>query len=129
MDKSILIVDDEPHIVMLLEQSLEIFLTKDVKIHTASNGEEALSLIKSIKPDIVYLDIMMPKMNGFEVCNEVKNVLGLKDVYIVMLTAKGQEIDRLKSNEVGADTYVTKPFDPDTIVEKTEEVLGIKVDL
>lgn len=129
MDKSILIVDDEPHIRMLLEQSLEIFLAKDVMIYTASNGEEALSVIKSIKPDIVYLDIMMPKMNGFEVCNEVKNILGMKNVYIVMLTAKGQEIDRLKSTEVGADTYVTKPFDPDTIVEKTEEVLGIKVDL
>jgi len=69
----------------------------------------------------------MPKMNGFEVCKIVKNDLGMKDVYIVMLTAKGQEFDKRKGKEVGADIYITKPFNPDEIVKKAREVLGTQV--
>jgi DNA-binding response OmpR family regulator len=68
---------------------------------------------------------MMPKMNGFDVCNAVKNELKMDDVYIVLLTAKGQEYDRQKGVEAGADVYLTKPFDPDEIYDKVQEVLGL----
>jgi len=127
MVKKILIADDEPHIRLLLGQALEDFEVKGVEILTASHGKEALEIIKTKRPHLVYLDAMMPEMNGYDVCNTVKNELELREIYIVMLTAKGQEIDKRKGAEVGADMYMTKPFDPDTIVEKTAEILGIKV--
>ncbi len=127
MGKKILIVDDEPHIRALLEQTLEDFEDEDVEILTATNGQEGLETIEEEQPDLVFLDVMMPKMNGFDVCDTVKNKLSLKNVYIVMLTAKGQEFDKKQGLEVGADTYMTKPFDPDTIIEKAEEVLGIEL--
>jgi two-component system alkaline phosphatase synthesis response regulator PhoP len=69
---------------------------------------------------------MMPKMNGMEVCRRVKKELGLNDVFIVLLTAKGQELDRQKGQEVGADVYMTKPFDPEKILEKAREVLQLQ---
>jgi two-component system, OmpR family, alkaline phosphatase synthesis response regulator PhoP len=84
-----------------------------------------LKTIRAEKPDLVLLDVMMPKMNGFDVCNTVKNELGMRDIYIVMLTAKGQELDKQKAEQVGADTYMTKPFDPDELLAKVEEVLGL----
>jgi len=127
MCKKILIVDDEPHIRMLLEQTLEDFEEEGVQILVAENGKEALEYIKAEKPNLVYLDVMMPHINGFDVCNIVKNELKINDLYIVLLTAKGQEFDRKRGLEVGADLYLTKPFDPDLIVEKTEEVLKIKL--
>ncbi|MEK7699690.1 MAG: response regulator, partial [Planctomycetota bacterium] len=70
--------------------------------------------------------IMMPKLNGFDVCNKVKNELNMKDVYIIMLTAKGQEFDKKRGEQVGADVYMTKPFNPDVIVEMASDILGIK---
>jgi DNA-binding response OmpR family regulator len=121
----ILIVDDEPHIRLLLEQTLEELEDEGVELIMAENGEEALELIKAEKPRLVFLDIMMPKMNGFDVCHAVKKELDMKDVYVVMLTAKGQEFDKQKGNEAGADVYVTKPFNPDEIVGKAREVLGM----
>jgi DNA-binding response OmpR family regulator len=125
MNKKILIVDDEPHIRILLEQTLEDLEDEAVELLTADNGQEALDTIKAERPDLVFLDVMMPKMNGFDVCNAVKNELGIKDIYIVMLTAKGQEFDKLKGKEVGADLYMTKPFDPDEVVKKSMQVLGL----
>lgn len=127
MEKKILIVDDEPHIRALLEQTLEDFEDEDVEILTATNGEEGLESIEEEHPNLVFLDVMMPKMNGFDVCRKVKKELQFDDVYVVMLTAKGQEFDKKKGLEVGADTYMTKPFDPDAIIEKAEEVLGIEL--
>ncbi len=82
------------------------------------NGEEALDLIVNEKPDLVFLDVMMPKMNGLEVCRKVKLELQLNDVSIIILTAKGQELDKKKGEEVGADLYMTKPFDPDKLLDK-----------
>lgn len=125
MNQKILIVDDEPHVRLLIEQTLEELEDEGVELLFAENGEVALEIIKNEKPQLVFLDVMMPKMNGFDVCNWVKHKLGLEDVYIVMLTAKGQEFDRQKSIEVGADMYTTKPFDPDEILKKSQEVLGI----
>ena len=96
-----------------------------MEVLTADNGESALKIIETERPAIVFLDVMMPKMNGFEVCNKVKNELSLKDVYIVLLTAKGQEFDKKKGAEAGADMYMTKPFNPDEILSKAREVLGV----
>jgi DNA-binding response OmpR family regulator len=127
MNKKILIVDDEPHIRLLLEQTLEDLEEEGVELLIADNGEEALNTIKTEKPDLVFLDVMMPKMNGFDVCNAVKNELSLKGVYIIMLTAKGQEFDKHKGKEVGADLYMTKPFDPDEVVKKSIQVLDLVV--
>lgn len=121
----ILIVDDELHIRLLLKQTLEEVEEEGVEVLTADNGESALRSIREEKPGLVFLDVMMPKMNGFEVCKAVKNDLELKDVYIVMLTAKGQEFDKQRGKEVGADIYITKPFNPDEIVRRAREVLGI----
>jgi len=122
----ILIVDDEPHIRLLLEQTLEELEEKGVTIMLADNGESAVEIIKKEKPELVLLDIMMPKLNGFDVCNKVKNDLNMKDVYIIMLTAKGQEFDKKRGEQVGANVYMTKPFNPDVIVEMASNILGIK---
>lgn len=126
MTKKLLIVDDEPHIRLLLEQTLEELEDYGVEIFTATNGLEALEMIQSEKPNLVFLDVMMPKMNGYDVCQKVKGELGMTDVYIIMLTAKGQEFDRSRGKDVGADIYMTKPFDPDEILEKSYEILGIE---
>lgn len=125
MEKKILIVDDEAHIRMLIEQTLEELGDEGVEFFAAENGEIALEIIQEEKPHLVFLDVMMPKMNGMEVCRRVKKELGLSDVFIILLTAKGQEIDRQKGQEVGADVYMTKPFDPEMLLEKAKEVLKV----
>jgi len=125
MDLKLLIVDDEDHLRMLIEQALEELEDEGVELITASNGEEALDTIKQERPQLVFLDVMMPKMNGIEVCRQVKQELKLSGIYIIMLTAKGQELDKKKGEEVGADLYMTKPFDPDLLLEKAREVLGV----
>ena len=122
----LLIVDDEVHIRMLIEQTLEELEDENVSFFTAENGEQALQIIGEENPQLVFLDVMMPKMNGMEVCRRVKKELGLNDVFIVLLTAKGQELDRQKGQEVGADVYMTKPFDPEKILEKAREVLQLQ---
>jgi DNA-binding response OmpR family regulator len=121
----ILIVDDEAHLRMLIQQTLEELEDEGVELLTASNGEEALEAIQAEAPKLVFLDVMMPKLSGFDVCSRVKQTLGLKDVYIVLLTAKGQEFDKQKGLEAGADLYMTKPFDPDALLEKARAVLGL----
>jgi len=120
----ILIVDDEAFIRQLLEQTLEELEDEGVELLTADNGEDGLALIEEEVPNLVFLDVMMPRMNGFDVCNTVKNELGMSDVYIVMLTAKGQEFDKQRGEEVGADRYMTKPFDPDELLDLAVEILG-----
>jgi len=126
MEKKILIVDDEAHIRMLIEQTLEELEDEGVEFLTAENGEIALDIIQKENPKLVFLDVMMPKMNGMEVCRRVKKELELNNVFIVLLTAKGQELDRQRGQEVGADVYMTKPFDPEIILSKAREVLGIE---
>ena len=126
MAKKVLIVDDEAHIRMLIEQTLEELEDEGVEFFEAENGEDALALISEEKPQLVFLDVMMPKMNGMEVCRRVKKELLLDNIYIVLLTAKGQEIDRLKGQEVGADVYLTKPFDPETLLDKARTVLELQ---
>jgi two-component system alkaline phosphatase synthesis response regulator PhoP len=125
MNQKLLIVDDESHIRSLIEQTLEELEDNGVDFFTAENGEQALEIIKTENPQLVFLDVMMPKMNGMEVCRRVKKELNMDNVYIVLLTAKGQELDRKKGQEVGADIYMTKPFDPEALLQKAREVLGI----
>lgn len=125
MEQKILIVDDEAHIRMLIEQTLEDLEDEGVEFLTAENGEIALDIIQKENPQLVFLDVMMPKMNGMEVCRRVKKELGMDKVFIVLLTAKGQETDRQKGLDVGADVYMTKPFDPEVLLEKAKQVLGI----
>jgi two-component system, OmpR family, alkaline phosphatase synthesis response regulator PhoP len=122
---TILIVDDEAHLRSLIQQTLEELEDEGVELISASNGEEALGMIRDVRPNLVFLDVMMPKLSGFDVCRTTKHELGMKDVHIVLLTAKGQEFDRQKGQEVGADLYMTKPFDPDALLAKAREVLGL----
>lgn len=126
MAKKILIVDDEVHIKMLLEQTLEELEDDyDVELLTASDGEEGLEFIRNEKPDLVFLDIMMPKMNGYEVSRIVMDDTSLSNVQIILLTAKGQEVDRKQGLELGAKMYMTKPFDPDEILKVSKDLLDL----
>jgi DNA-binding response OmpR family regulator len=125
MNQKILIVDDEAHIRRLIERTLEDLEDQGVELITADNGESALNLIINEHPHIVFLDVMMPSMNGFDVCNSVKREHGLTDVFVIMLTAKGQEYDRERGANVGANVYITKPFDPDALLKMVEEELGL----
>ena len=126
MDSKIVIVDDEVHIRALLEQSLEE-LEEDhgVEILSAENGLEGLEVIKEARPGLVLLDIMMPMMNGYDVCKSIREDPNLSDVKVILLTAKGQEADRERGVEVGATRYMTKPFDPDELLEIAREMLGL----
>ncbi len=125
MGKKLLIVDDESHIRMLIEQTLEDLEDEGVELLFAENGQQALELIQKEEPNLVFLDVMMPKMNGMEVCQKVKKELNLTHVYIILLTAKGQEVDRQKGLDMGADRYMTKPFDPDEMLSIAEEILSL----
>lgn len=125
MTAKVLIADDEVHIRTLIEQTLEDLEDEGVELLTANNGIDALALIREERPKLVFLDVMMPKMNGFDVCDSIKNELGMTNVYVVILTAKGQEFDRQRGAEVGADVYMTKPFDPDELLDKARHVLGL----
>ena len=125
MNRTILIVDDEAHIRILMEQTLEDLEDQGIELLTARDGAEALELIQSARPALVFLDVMMPKMDGFEVCEVVKGDVTIQDTYIIMLTAKGQAFDQQRGKAVGANLYMTKPFDPDEVLEKATEILTI----
>jgi len=122
MTKKILVADDEPNIVTALEFLLQ---SNGFEVQVARNGDEALDLIESGQPDLVLLDVMMPKMNGFEVCRAIKGDLGLAGTTVVMLTAKGQAYDREEGLAAGADRYLTKPFDPDELLDIARAALGL----
>jgi len=93
----------------------------------ARDGEEAMVQIRNHRPALVFLDVMMPRKNGYEVCEEVKRDPELSDTYVIMLTAKGQESDRDKGLSIGADEYMTKPFSPSKITERVREILVTEV--
>ncbi|MBM3133408.1 MAG: response regulator [Chloroflexi bacterium] len=118
--KKVLVVDDEPHLI----RSLTFVLKKEgYDIDSAVDGEEALEKIRRLKPNLVFLDVMMPKKNGYEVCQEVKKDPGLSGVYVIMLTAKGQEADKAKAYESKADEFISKPFSPVGIVTRVKDLL------
>lgn len=127
MDRKIVIVDDEVHIRTLLEQSLEE-LEEDygVEILSAENGQEGLDVVREIRPGLVLLDVMMPAMNGYDVCQAIREDPDLSDVKVILLTAKGQESDRERGVSAGADRYMTKPFDPDELLDIAKDMLGLQ---
>jgi CheY-like chemotaxis protein len=126
MVQKILIADDEVHIRILLEQTLEDLVDIfEVQILTASDGEEALALIRQEAPQLVFLDIMMPRQDGYTVCQAVSQDPELKNTKIILLTAKGQETDRTLGTKFGALHYVTKPFDPDYVLGLAKKLLNI----
>ncbi|MFY9345271.1 MAG: response regulator [Planctomycetota bacterium] len=119
--RTILVVDDEPFIC----RSLTFVLRKDnYKVFEARNGEEGLAAIREHKPDLVFLDVMMPKLNGFQVTEQVRADPALAGVKIILLTAKGQECDREVGKSAGANDYMTKPFSPTRILDRVREILG-----
>jgi CheY-like chemotaxis protein len=122
---TVLIVDDEQHIRLLIEQTLEDLEDDGVELLTAADGDEAVSVVKNHRPDLVFLDVMMPRRSGFEVCRVIKQELGMTETYVVLLTAKGQAYDREQGLAAGADLYMTKPFDPDELLRRAREVLGL----
>ena len=122
----LLIADDEPHIRLLLTQTLEALEDEGVELLVEPDGQAALDRVRSARPDVVFLDVMMPRMNGFDVCAAIKRDPELAHVQVVLLTAKGQEADRQKGSDVGADLYLTKPFDPDELYETAETLLGLR---
>ena len=124
---TVLIVDDEPNIRTLIEQALEDLTDEGVEIVTAADGDEAIEVVRAREPRLVFLDVMMPKRNGFDVCRAIKTELGLPDTFVVMLTARGQSYDRKAGSDAGADLYMTKPFDPDELLRRAREVLGLGV--
>lgn len=123
LNGKILIADDEAHIRLLIAQTLEELEDNGVLIFSAEDGEQALMIAQVEHPDLIFLDVMMPKLNGFDTCRKIKHELGMKNATVVMLTAKGQEVDRNRGREVGADHYVTKPFNPDDLVALARQVI------
>lgn len=121
MTKKVLIVDDEPNIVTSLEFLMEV---NGYEVCIARNGEEALNQAQALHPDIILLDVMLPIRSGFEVCQKIRESIGLRGIKILMLTAKGRDIEVEKGKAVGADDYITKPFSTQELVERVRRLLG-----
>jgi DNA-binding response OmpR family regulator len=121
MSGPILVIDDEPYILRSLSYLLQ---REGYKVETATNGREGLQLVRSMQPPLVFLDIMMPHMNGYEVCEQVKQDPSLAGTYVIMLSAKGQQIDRERGLLGGADEYMTKPFSPREVAQRVRSILA-----
>jgi DNA-binding response OmpR family regulator len=120
--KKILIADDNENIRDALTYLLE---DEGYALSMAKDGSDALKKVREFHPDILFLDIMMPEMNGYEVCRVIKNDPKLKNTYVIMLTAKGQVAEQERGKEVGADEYIVKPFSPMEILSKIKNILDI----
>ncbi len=120
MSKKILVVDDEPNIVLSLE-----FLMNQAgyEVRKASDGEEALEAVKANPPDLMLLDVSLPGCSGYEVCERVRSNPDWRQVVVVMLTAKGRDVEREKGLALGADDYITKPFATQELVDKVYDLL------
>lgn len=120
MAKNVLIVDDEPNIVL----SLKFLLTQEgYEVRTASTGEEALRALAERLPDLVLLDVMMPRPDGFEVCQTIRATPAWREIPVIMLTAKGRDVERQKGFAMGADAYIIKPFATKDLVAKVQAIL------
>lgn len=120
--KKILVVDDEVYILHILDFSLG---AEGYEVITAADGEEAIDRARVEKPDLVVLDIMMPKVDGFEACRRLKADPETSQIPVILLTAKGREVDRQMGMEVGADDYIVKPFSPTKLIEKIGSFLSV----
>lgn len=113
--KKILAVDDEPNILMSIEFILEM---EGYEVHTARDGDEALEVAERVRPDLILLDVNMPRKDGYEVCRILREREDMVGTKVIMLTAKGQTLEKKKGLEVGADEYVTKPFSAEDLLQK-----------
>ncbi len=116
----ILVVDDEVNITQILEFSIG---AEGYEVITASNGEEAIDMARREQPDLIILDIMMPKIDGYEACRILKANPLTKGIPVVLLTAKGRDIDKRLGYEVGATDYIVKPFSPNKLVDRIHQLL------
>ena len=123
MPSRILIADDEPNILVTLEYLMQ---REGHEVHLARDGQEALDLLHSLRPDLLLLDVMMPRKNGHEVCQALRADEALKGTLVLMLTAKGRETDIAKGLGVGADAYMTKPFSTQALAQKVRELLAAR---
>lgn len=121
MTKKILIVEDEEKILIML---LTLFKLEDYEVLCARDGEDALRIVREDNPDLILLDVRIPKIDGYEVCRSVKSEPALSHIKVLMLSGLVQNYDLRKAQEVGADAYVTKPFVTTVLLEKIEELLG-----
>ena len=121
MSKKVLIADDEPNIVAALEFLLQ---KHGYAIKVAANGEDALAQLDAFKPDLVLLDVMMPKVSGYEVCQRMRSQPRWQSIKIVMLSAKGREVEVSKGMSLGADLYVTKPFSSAELMATIDNLLA-----
>ena len=119
----VLVVDDEVYILHILDFILG---AESYDVVTATNGEQALQKVRDEKPDLVILDIMMPRLDGYETCRMIKNDNATKHIPVILLTAKGREIDQKLGREVGANDYITKPFSPNKLIERVQAILGVR---
>lgn len=124
---TILVVDDQSHIRFLLEKVLEPLRQSGVLVVTAVNGVDALTLAQVLKPQLIFLDVLLPKLDGFEVCRRIRHQLELRETYIVFVTMKGQKADLAEGMEAGGNLYLTKPFDPDEILATAIDVLQVSI--
>lgn len=120
MRKRILIIDDETDIVEILRARLE---AEGYEVSCASDGHEALGKIPAEKPDLILLDVMMPKLNGYQLCRELKKREETKGIPVIMLTARTQESDKFWGRDCGADAYLTKPYKPEELLDKIRSLL------
>ncbi|MGL5380483.1 winged helix-turn-helix domain-containing protein [Clostridium sp.] len=118
--EKVLVVDDEGHIVELISYNL---INEGYKVITANNGLDAFKKAKEEKPNLILLDLMLPGMDGFDVCKAVRGEKELKNTSIIMLTAKGEELDKILGLELGADDYITKPFSVRELLARVKAVL------
>ena len=121
MSSKVLVCDDEPYI---LESVAYIIEREGFEVITAEDGEEGLNLARKEKPALIFLDVMMPKMTGYEVCAELKKDPETKNIHVIMLTARGQDTDEEMARDVGANEYMTKPFSPRNLKKRIREILG-----
>ncbi len=119
----VLVVDDEVYILHILDFSLG---AEGFDVITAADGEQALARARSERPDLIVMDIMMPRLDGYETCKRLKSDPGTKDIPVLLLTARGREEDRKRGMEAGANDYMTKPFSPNKLIGRVSEMLGIK---
>ena len=121
MGKKILIADDEPNIVVSLEFLMR---QKGYDVRVANNGEDALAAIGDFGPDLILLDVMMPRLSGYDLCQRVRENPAWQGIRIIMLSAKGRDIEVSKGLAIGADAYVTKPFSTKDLIAMVQELLG-----
>jgi two-component system alkaline phosphatase synthesis response regulator PhoP len=120
-DKTILIADDEPYLIRSLSYVLQ---REGYHVESAVDGQEAMAKIESLRPDLVFLDLMLPHLDGFQVCRRIKDRPDLRSIYVIILTARGQQEDRQKGFQAGADAFMTKPFSPKEIIKTLRRVFS-----